>query len=102
MILFLHLGQFLKYQTRQKENHFKVTLLNFSFLSEAKTCPTWKQKNGNSPDFLYNLLQVGPVSRLPPPVRGPECGTCYKNCMLSYFWWKCSLRYNITRNEKFV
>jgi len=39
MILFLHLRQFLKYQTRQKENDFNVTLLNFSFLSEAKKCP---------------------------------------------------------------
>jgi len=51
MILFLHLRQILKYQTRQKENHFNVTLLNFSFLSEAKTCPPLKTEKRKLPGF---------------------------------------------------
>jgi len=87
MILFLHLRQFLKYQTRQKENHFNVTLLNFSFLSEAKTCPPLKTEKRKLPGFPLQSFAGWAGIPTSLPVRGPGPISCerYRGLLANHF-----------------
>ena len=65
MILFLHLRQFLKYQTRQKENHFNVTLLNFR---QKRASP--KSRKTKTPRISFTIFcRLGRYPDFPPCQR---------------------------------